>query len=157
MPSNVFRLHGHRGEHRQYYYLVPVIDDDGNLVKEYLRLKTQGSNEWSEPYCRGVGCSGLCRQVSVFLSCVTPSERISESAPLDHCSRVEKRVQDWRAKFASDNKGCYFHIYDKGGLVRVTKEMLEGRGGGMLARVERVPVSDLGRHGNVLQQDEVYG
>ena len=44
MPSNVFRLHGYRGEHRQYYYLTPVLDECGALVDEHYRTQTRDSN-----------------------------------------------------------------------------------------------------------------
>ena len=37
MPCNVFQLRGYRGEHRQYYYLTPILDDSGNLVDKYSR------------------------------------------------------------------------------------------------------------------------
>jgi hypothetical protein len=167
MTSNVFRMHGYRGEHRQYYYLVPVIGEDGDLVEDrYTDSYVRDVNEWYEPSCDDPTtasgnrvnrvCSGICRNVSIFEACVPSHEHISPDKDEGYCpSKCSGQRQDWRAKFAEENKGCCFRIWNVDGLVRVRDGHggRDGRGGGVLTQVERVPLSSLGKHSALLRKE----
>jgi hypothetical protein len=145
MTTNVFRMHGYRGEHRAYYYLTPVIDEDGMLVPEHKRNNTNSCNEWSEPRChelcrgdeRSKSCS-ICTTASVF-------------APMINLSA---KRDDWRDSFARKNHGLYFQIWDKSGVkVQITSSTLKGHGGGELSGAMGVDSSELGRHREILEEE----
>ena len=150
MAENVFRMHGFRGNNN-YYYLTPVVDCRGNPVQESYRNIARNCNEWAEPPHSAVSVNGGITAkaqahdgISVFMDCVPRHERIS--------SRNIGPAHDWREKFADDNHGCCFHIWERnskrngGGLVKVIIDAeagLECMQGGDLAKVERVPLSAL--------------
>ena len=132
--SSVFRLHGYRGEHRQYYYLVPITLRDGTPVPERLRFNTRDANEWTD--LRGEPDQDRWHhpEISVFMGCVPPHERVSKTGP----------NQAWKERFAEANYGCCFHLWGcDGERVVVTEAGARGRGGGFLSQVERVPLSEL--------------
>lgn len=135
MTSNVFRLVGYRGEHRQYYYLTPIINAEGSLVDEYNRKDTMDVNEWSEPKCDCYveelkqSCN-ICGRPSVF------------GPRLFSVPSRGRGNQDWREDFFNRNKGSFYRIWDKDGKeVRITEQFLGARNQGTLSRVEKVSVS----------------
>ena len=130
MDSKIFRLGGYRDGGRQYYYMIPVIDENGNLVEESYRKHTQDCNEWSEPDCwcwhrPGIRCCTICEKPSVFRPCLygVPENRKHQN-------------EEWRRDFNEKNYGSFWRIWgNDGNLVRINA-VLTCCGGGTLSRVE---------------------
>ena len=136
MSSNIFRLAGYRGEHRQYYYLTPIVDTQGSLVKESIRKDNSDVNEWSEPTCccsTDKFCCDICKRPSVFGPKIF-NVPFSNGWGTPH--------QNWREDFFMRNKGSFYRIWnDDGKMVHVTEDFLNSRRCGTLPRVESVTVS----------------
>lgn len=106
MPSNVFRLHDYRGEHRQYYYLTPVLDEHGALVDEYHRIHKSDVNEWREPCCD-------CHLEELRHSCKI-CEKPSVFGPTLFAVPTRSRDnQAWREDFTKKNKGAFLPYLGK--------------------------------------------
>lgn len=142
--TNVFRLRGYRGGHRQYWYLTPVVDNAGNLLPEQKRARYQDCNEWQEPF-------GLFHQLKQCSGCEICA-RPSVFATYGPWTRDRYGADEWREDFEERNCGSYYQIWDEdGSQVLITPDEKYIRGG-VLSRVRKVELSELGRHSATLDK-----